>query len=217
MTIPFALVGYNTSDIQQIVVSDAGLGTIGWGGEIFTVWEGVPTVAEGSSYTYWDASADPTQTATGYYWGNDACEKASYSIAPGQGVVVNCAEGLAVTAAGQVNEGDVTFTSIADNNFTGNPFASAIDIQDISVSDGNMGTIGWGGEIFTIWEGVPTVREGSSYTYWDASADPEKLATGYYWGNDACEKATYAIPAGQGVVINCVEGLTVTIKAPYSL
>ena len=39
----------------------------------------------------------------------------------------------------------------------------------------------------------------------------------YYWGNDSFEPATYSIPAGQGVVINCAEGLTITIRAPYSL
>ena len=47
VTIPFALVGYNTSDIQQIKISDGNLGTIGWGEELFSIWEGVPTVVDG--------------------------------------------------------------------------------------------------------------------------------------------------------------------------
>ena len=217
ITIPFTSVGDNTSDIQQIKLSDGGAGTIGWGTETFSVWEGVPTVVDGSGFTYWDASQDPSGEATDYYWGDDVGAKASFSIAPGQAVVVNCAEDLSVTTAGEVPVSSVGFTSVADNNFTGNPFPQAIDIQDIKISDGGAGTIGWGVETFSIWEGIPTVVEGSGFTYWDASQDPAGEATGYYWGDDSGTKVSYEIPAGQGVVINCAEGLSITIDPPYSL
>ena len=56
MTIPFNAVGYNTSDIQQIKLSDGGIGGIGYGTETFAVWEGVPTVVAGSEYFYYDPS-----------------------------------------------------------------------------------------------------------------------------------------------------------------
>ena len=111
----------------------------------------------------------------------------------------------------------VSFTTIADNNFTGNPFPQAIDIQAISISDGGNGGIGWSAETFSIWEGVPTVAAGSEFTYWDASVDPTATATTYYWGDSSCQKVTYSIPAGQGVVINCVADLTISIEPPYSL
>ena len=160
---------------------------------------------------------DMSQTETDYYWGDSSFAKASFSIAPGQGIVVNCAAELDITTAGQVPTEQVEFTSIQDNNFTGNPFPAPIDIQSISIDDDGAGTIGWGTENFSIWEGVPTVAEGSEFYYLDKTMDLSGEATGYYWGNENFEKATYSIPAGQGVVINCPAGLTITIKPPYSL
>ena len=112
-------------------------------------------------------------------------------------------------------------TSGADNNFITVPFNAVgyntADIQQIGISDGGAGGIGWGTEMFSIWEGVPTVADGSEFVYWDASMDPAAEATSCYWGDSSCAKVTYSIPAGQGVVINCVEGLTISIEPPYSL
>ena len=217
ITVPYNAIGYNTADIQQIGISDGGAGTIGWGTENFSIWEGVPTVVEGSGFFYYDPSMDVTGTATTYYWGDDSGAKANFSIAPGQGVVVNCASDLSFTTAGDVPMTTVSFTTVSDNNFTGNPFPQAIDIQAISISDGGAGTIGWGTENFSIWEGVPTVVEGSGFFYYDPSMDVTGTATTYYWGDDSGAKATYAIPAGQGVVINCAADLTISIEPPYSL
>ncbi len=217
VTIPFNAVGFNTGDIQQIKLSDGGAGGIGWLGETFSIWEGAPTVAEGSDFFYCDPSMDMSGEATDYYWGDAAGTKAAFSIAPGQGVVVNCAADLSSTVSGQVPTEQVSFTTIVDNNFTGNPFPSAIDIQAIKISDGGAGGIGWLGETFSIWEGAPTVAEGSDFFYCDPSMDMSGEATDYYWGDAAGNKATYSIPAGQGVVINCAADLTVTIDPPYSL
>ena len=97
VTIPFNAVSFNTSDIQQIKISDGGAGTIGWGTENFSIWEGAPTVVEGSGYFYLDPSMDMTGTATDYYWGEGDGTKATYSIAPNKGVVVNCAAGLTIS------------------------------------------------------------------------------------------------------------------------
>jgi len=215
--VPFNAVGYNTSDIQQIKISDGGAGGIGWGTEMFSVWEGVPTVAEGSEFIYCDPSYDMTGEATDYYWGDATGAKAAFSIAPGQAVVINCSEDLSITTAGQVPNGKVEFTSIADNNFTGNPFPSSIDIQAIKISDGGAGGIGWGTEMFSVWEGVPTVAEGSEFIYCDPSYDMTGEATDYYWGDASGAKVSYEISAGQGVVINCAEGLDISIDPPYSL
>ena len=217
VTIPFALVGYNTSDIQQIKISDGGAGSIGWGTETFAVWEGVPSVSVGSEFFYLDPSMDPNGEATGYFWAGENSAKAAYSVAAGQAVVINCSADLSVTTAGQVPTGDVTFTSIQDNNFTGNPFAAEIDIQAISISDGGAGSIGWGTETFAVWEGVPTVAAGSEFFYLDPSMDPNGEATDYFWADENSSVAVYPIAIGQGVVINCAAGLTVKIQAPYSL
>ena len=217
VTIPFNAVGYNTSDIQQIKISDGGAGWIGYGSENFSVWEGAPTVAEGSEFAYWDPMFDPTGTETDYYWGDTTGAKASFSIAPGQAVVVNCASDLSFTTAGEVPSEAVSFTSIGENNFTGNPFPAAIDIQAITISDGGAGTIGYGSENFSIWEGTPVVAEGSEFAYWDPMFDPSGEATSYYWGDTSGTKVTYSIPGGQGAVINCASDLTITINPPYSL
>ena len=217
VTIPFNAVGFNTSDIQQIKLSDGGQSSIGWGTEIFEVWEGLPTVVAGSGFFYCDPSYDVTGEATDYYWGDESGNKASFSIAPGQAVVINCASDLAITTAGQVPSAQVGFTTIQDNNFTGNPFPAAIDIQQIKLSDGGQSSIGWGTEIFEVWEGLPTVVAGSGFFYCDPSYDVTGEATDYYWGDESGTKVTYSIPAGQGVVINCAEGLSVTIDPPYSL
>ena len=217
VTIPFASIGYNTADIQSINISDGGAGGIGYGTETFTVWAGVPTVVEGSEFFYYDPAMDVSGQATDYYWGDAAYEKANYSIAPGQAVVVNCIEGLEVKTSGEVSDAQISFTAIDGNNFTGNPFPSSIDIQSIKISDGGAGSIGYGTETFTVWKGVPTVEVGSEFFYYDPSMDMTGTATDYYWGNAEYENATYSIAPGQGVVINCAAGLTVSIDAPFSL
>ena len=112
-------------------------------------------------------------------------------------------------------------TSIQDNNFIAPAFmtvgCNTVDIQDIKIDDGGAGAVGWGAEMFSIWEGAPVVAAGSEFLYCDPSYDPNGEATTYYWGDGDFNKVTYAIPAGQGFVINCVEGYVVTVKCPYSL
>ena len=160
---------------------------------------------------------DPLAEATDYFWADAAGNKAVYSIAPGQAVTINCAAGLEITTSGEVSGDPVSFTSNAENNFMGNPFPSDIDIQAIKISDGGTGTIGWLGETFTVWSGVPTVVEGSEFFYTDPSMDPLAEATDYFWADAAGNKAVYQIAPGQGVVVNCAAGLTVTIDAPFVL
>ena len=124
--------------------------------------------------------------------------------------------GFAIESANTV--GYTTASSGADNNFVTVPFNAVgyntSDIQQIAISDGGAGTIGWGTENFSIWEGLPTAVVGSGFVYWDASMDPAGEATTYYWGDDTNAKATYPIPANQGVVINCAADLTITINPP---
>ena len=219
VAVPFNAVGYNTADIQQIQISDGGAGGIGWGTENFSIWEGIPTVRANSEFVYCDPSLDPDAQATDYYWGDLSGASATYSIAPGQAVAINTGDaGLTFRLSGDVPMGAVSFSSIADNNFTGNPFPQAIDIQAITISDGGNGGIGWGTENFSIWEGIPTVRANSEFVYCDPSLDPDAQATDYYWGDLSGASATYSIAPGQGVVINTGEAdLTITINPPYTL
>ena len=114
-----------------------------------------------------------------------------------------------------------TGTTGADNNFVTVPFTSVgyntADIQQIKLSDGGAGGIGWGTETFDIWEGIPTIRDDAGFIYYDPSMDPNGVETDYFWSDAGGNKVTYSIPAGQGVVINCAADLTITIDAPYTL
>ena len=213
----FMTVGCNTVDIQDIKLDDGGAGAVGWGAEMFQIWEGTPTVVAGSEFQYWDASMDPAGEAETFYWGDGEFNKVSYSFVAGQGIVINCAADYTISTSGQVKNDNFVFPTVQDNNFAGNPFGAPIDIQAISIDDGGAGAVGWGAEMFQIWEGTPTVKAGSEFQYWDASMDPAGEAETFYWGDGDFNKVTYAIPAGQGFVINCSAGYTVTVKCPYSL
>ena len=216
-TVSFNLVGYNTADIQQIVLDDGGAGSIGWGLEAFTIWYGLPEVVDGSEFLYCDSSLDPEEAQTGYYWGDADGYKQNYVIASGQGVVIECAPDIAINVAGQVPTEKVEFTTVEGSNFSGNPYSAAIDISNVTIDDGGAGSIGWGLEAFAIWYGLPEVLEGSEFLYCDPSLDPEEAQAGYYWGDAEGYKKPYSIAPGQGFVIECAEGLTVTIEPPYSL
>ena len=213
-TVSFNAVGMNTADIQSIRLSDGGAGGIGWGAETFAIWEGLPTVVDGSSFIYSDASMS-MEGATDYFWDNGDGTAAKFSIAEGQAVVLSCSGDLIITTAGQVPTENVTFTTVDGNNFTGNPFPAPISIQDIKLSDGGNGGIGWGAETFAVWEGLPTVVDGTSFIYSDSSMSMEG-ATDYFWDNGDGTAATFTIPANQGVVVACGAGLEVTIQSPIA-
>lgn len=89
ITVPFSTVGYNTTSISNIVISDDGMGMIGWGGENFSIWEGAPSIVAGVGFVYTDPSMDPNMLATDYYWGDDVGNPVTFPIAPGRGVVID--------------------------------------------------------------------------------------------------------------------------------
>ncbi|MBR3086003.1 MAG: hypothetical protein IKH04_06325 [Kiritimatiellae bacterium] len=204
---PFLAVGYNTVDIQSIQIPGAE-----WDGITFTIWEGIPSVRENSEFTYYDASNDPNGEATVAYWGDEEANPATYSIESGQGIVLGGAEGYNIQFAGQVPDADVALTGGEANTFCGNPFPSAIDIQSIQIPGAE-----WDGVTFTVWEGIPTVRAGSEFTYYDASNDPNGEATVAYWGDEEANPVTYSINPGEGFVLGGAEGYEITISKPYSL
>ena len=140
-------------------------------------------------------------------------------------IMFGLAAAIAMVAAADIVSKNVVGYTTAEsgnqNNFVAVPFNSVgcntADIQMIKISDGGAGTIGWGTETFDVWEGAPTVVDGSSFFYWDASIDPTATATGCYWGDADGNAATFEVKPGQGVVLGLTDGLTVTIDAPYSL
>ena len=213
LSVAFATVGCNTCDIQQIQLTDpSGELDLGQGGEIFSIWEGVPSVVEGSEYLYW---APEYGDGEHYFWGDDGGEEVAYSFAAGQSVTIDMPAGIVIQTAGEVLAKKVTLDTIAQNNFIGNPFPAEISIQNIQIEDPDgVADLGQGGEIFSVWEGVPSVVEGSEYLYWAPEyGDGEH----YFWGDDGGEEISYSIPAGKGFVIDCAAGLKVNITPSYSL
>ena len=123
------------------------------------------------------------------------------------------ADGTGVQSANTVGFNN-SITTAQGFNFLAVPFNSVgyntADIQGVKISDGGMGSIGWGGEGFALWEGEPDVIVGTEFMYWD------DYNGGYYWSDDGGNQE-FTINPGQGFVINCVADLTVTIESPYTL
>jgi hypothetical protein len=204
---PFLAVGYNTVDIQSIQIPGAE-----WDGVTFAIWEGLPTSRDGSEFTYYAADNDPNGEATQAYWGDDEANPAAYSIEGGQSFTLDNVSGYTIQYAGQVPDEDVTITAADGSNFFGNPFPTAIDIQSIQIPGAE-----WDGVTFAIWEGLPTSREGSEFTYYAADNDPNGEATEAYWGDDEANPVSYSIAVGQGFVLDNVSGYDVSIAKPYTL
>ena len=205
----FTGVGEDFIDIQDITLSGD---SVGWGSENIQVLdEGGATVA---MFIYLDGEMSGLGETC---WLNDEMEKASFSIATGDGIMVDTGDegaGISCTAAGEVPTANVTFTTIAGFNFTGNPFPAAIDIQDISITD-DAGAVGWGSE------NIQVLDEGGATATMFIYLDGEMSGLGETcWLNDEMEKATFAFAAGDGFMIDTGDagaGYTVTIKAPYTL
>ena len=211
VTAPFFGVGYNTTDIQDLKLVGSG----GWGTEIFSIWEGLPTVVDGTSFmwvgTEWDENF---AVAIKGEWQNGDTTPAVFSIPGGQAVTINADPSIGIENAGQVPTEKVEFTLADGNNFTGNPFPADLDIQNIKI----IGSGGWGTEVFSVWEGIPTVVDGSSFmwvgTEWDENFT---IATKGEWQSGDTSTAEFTLAPYQGCVINGAAGLKVEITPPYDL
>ena len=103
-------------------------------------------------------------------------------------------------------------------SFAAGPFTAIgynmIDIQSLTIPGAE-----WDGVAFSIWEGNPSVRAGSEFTYYDLSNHPDwdGVAQGGYWGDSNYDPVTYSIDPGQGFVLENAAGYDVTIAKPYTL
>ncbi|MBP5227598.1 MAG: hypothetical protein J6336_09455 [Kiritimatiellae bacterium] len=195
-------VGADTVALKDISISDGGAGTIGYGGEIIMVLDAVGDVT--ASYSY-------AEGADGYVWNDDLTgDVATDSFVSGNAFAVFLADGLTLSVCGEVsNPQDVTLTTTEGFNFTGNPFPVDISIQDIAISDGDAGTIGYGGEIIMVLDAVGDVT--ASYSYAEG-------ADGYVWNDDMTgDEADVALTPGSAFALYAADGLEVTIKAPDAL
>lgn len=136
------------------------------------------------------------------------------------------ASAAAVAAASMAATTSVQSSNVVgyDNSLTGGPantFAGAsfvavgyntADIQSIQIPGAE-----WDDVLFSIWEGVPTVRANSEFTYTDASNDPSGEMETAYWCDSDYNPVSYSIAPGQGFVLYGADGYEITISKPYSL
>ena len=213
ITAPFSDVGYNTTDIQNLKL----IGSSGYMGDTFAIWEGLPITVPESEFLWMGTEWDETGTvATKGEWVDYGGKTAIFSIPGGQAVTIGAsAAGISIENAGQVPTGNVEFTMIAGNNFTGNPFPAKIDIQNIKL----VGSSGYMGDTFAIWEGLPITVPESEFlwmgTEWDETGT---VATKGEWVDYGGKTADFSLDPYQGCVIFAsAAGIKVEITPPYDL
>jgi len=201
--------------LDSIALSDGGAGGIGWGGEIIQILDDGGAVT--TEYYYNDPLNDLSGEQTDYYWGDAAGTPVTASIGAGDSVLLfTASEDIGYTVAGQVPESNITLTSVAGFNFTGNPFPASLPLANIAISDDGAGSIGWGGEIIQILDDGGAVT--TEYYYNDPLNDLSGEQTDYYWGDAAGTPVTVSIEAGDGVLLfTASDGLQITITKPYTL
>ena len=125
-------------------------------------------------------------------------EAAEKTLAAGESVLIESANSVKVTMAGEVGASDYTTTSVAGFNFVGNTTPVDIDIQAITLA-GDVNE--YGDNIQILDEGGATIE-----TYlWTADG----------WIDiNTFETATKTITAGQGLLVETANsGVTITIPS----
>ena len=213
ITAPFSDVGYNTTDIQNLKL----VGSSGYMGDTFQIWEGLPSVVDGASFAWLGTEWNQEGTiATKGMWADGSGLEAIFSIPAGQAVTIGAsASGIGIENAGQVPTEKVEFTMEAGNNFTGNPFPTQIDIQNIKL----IGSSGYMGETFQIWEGLPSVVDGASFAWLGTEWNQDgTIATKGMWVDGSGQEVNYPLNPYQGCAIFASSaGIKVEITPPYDL
>lgn len=211
----FLGVGQTTTDINAIKLDDGGAGMVGWG-DVLQIAD--PLGSPAATYLYWDASMDPEQKATSYYWGDDGANPVEVSFDKSAGFAFDNANAMEfkIVDSGEVIAEDVRFAADVNLNWFGNPFATPININAISLDDGSAGTVGWG-DVLQIAD--PFGSPAATYLYWDPSMDPEQKATNYFWGDDGANPVDVTFQPGEAFAIDNANGMEfdIVIKCPYSL
>ena len=73
-------------NLNAVTLDDGGANTVGWGDSLQVVG---PLGNATEVYSYWDASMDPTLTATTYYWGDAEGKPVDVTLDPGAGFAID--------------------------------------------------------------------------------------------------------------------------------
>ena len=198
---------------------------VGWGDPMQIVGPGGN--AE-KVYLFWDKSMDPDQKATTFYWGDSDCKPVDVSFDAGDGVAIENGDRddfvqYSIQNAGQVPTSKVFFTAHGALNWSGNPFPAPININAVTLDDGNIGKdeqmVGWGDPMQIVGPGGNAEKV---YLFWDKSMDPDQKATTFYWGDSDCKPVDVTLNPGDGFAIENGDRddyvpYTINIACPYSL
>ena len=87
----FRSIGFNTTDINDIQLSDNGAGMVGWGDSMQIVG---PLGNPSEMYFYYDKSVNPNGESAGNFWGDDMGMPVDVQLAPGAGFAIDNMNGL---------------------------------------------------------------------------------------------------------------------------
>ncbi len=215
----FQEVGGSTISIQDLVASDDFAADGGDWIRIYDEAHGTYTKAFwwGEDYgVYEDADADEPCAEQG--WGDNQQTIMDIDLAPSQGFWVQSVGGGTLLASGEVPASGVVQVPVNSMTLVANPFAAAVDIQDIVASsdfapdggdwirvydesDGSYTKAFWWGEDYGVYE--------------DADADEPCAEQG--WGDNQQTIINLTIGAGQGFWVQSVGGGTLTFPTPTAL
>ena len=171
-----------------------------------------------ATYLYYDPSMDPDEKATDFYWGDDNGYpvEVSFDKADGFGFDNSNAMEYKIIDSGEVIAEKIQFAAEANLNWFGNPFATAININAISLDDGGAGMVGWGDVLQVAGPLGPAI---ATYLYYDPSMDPDEKATDFYWGDDNGYPVNVTFQPGEAFAIDNSNAneFDIIVKCPYSL
>ncbi|MBQ9430120.1 MAG: hypothetical protein IJU44_01065 [Kiritimatiellae bacterium] len=203
----FSTVGATTVDLKDITLTGDGVGN---GGESLAILDegGAPV---GDPYVFWSKDVTGEENDCWFDF-NEWAPITGVSFALGDGVMISAGDGINYTVAGEVPKVNVEFVTIDGFNFTGNPFPSDIDLQNIVLSGDGVGN---GGESLAVLDegGAPI---GDPYVFWSKDVTGEENDCWFDF-NEWVPITGVTIGGGDGVLLSAAAGVTVTIKVPYTM
>ena len=204
----FRSIGFNTTDINDIQLSDNGAGMVGWGDTMQIVG---PLGNPSEVYSYWDKSMNPAGESAGNFWANDMVESVDVTFDEGDGVAIDNSNEYEfnIVGAGEVSTNLVTFAARENLNWSGNPFPITITINSVQLDDSGAGMVGWGDTMQIVG---PLGNPSEVYSYWDKSMNPNGEEAGNFWANDMVEPVDVQLAPGAGFAIDNSNGYTFNIN-----